>query len=171
MAVLHGTDDHDYQRGTYDADSIYGYGGSDIQSGSAGNDNLVGGTGQDYLTGGSDIDLFVFFLGHSPSTTREADFIVDWDVRYDFIQLPVAGTASNYAEAPTSFTNMEGARHQVESSPTLGDHVFLYNSYTDTGYLLSSLDGDFIFETGIVIMGAGLALDMDWSDIIAGSVF
>jgi serralysin len=170
MAVIFGTNDNDvFQLGTNDDDSIYGFGGNDYLYGLISNDTLFGGTGKDELHGGSDIDLFVFFLGHSPSTDAEADTIADWDVEDDFINLPVAGTDANYAEAPTSFTNMEGARHQVESSPNLGDHMFLYNSYTDTGYLLSSIDGDFIFETGIIIVGAGSALDMDWSDIVGWS--
>ena len=45
-------------------------------------------------------------------------------------------------------------------------HVFLYNSQTDTGYLLSDLNNDNRFETGVILTGAGSAADMNYRYII-----
>jgi Ca2+-binding RTX toxin-like protein len=170
---------NDYLSGGNGIDYLIGHGDNDILDGGSNNDHLDGGTGQDYLYGGTgrdslyggldyDTDRFIFSLGNSPSTTEGVDTVWDWNVLHDYIDLPIRGTASNYAEAPTSFTGIVGARHQVESNPTLRleDHVFLYNTYTDTGYLLSDLDRNWSFESGIIIRGAGSALDMNYSDII-----
>ncbi len=45
-------------------------------------------------------------------------------------------------------------------------HFFTWNAWTNTGYLVSDLDGDGIFETGIVLEGAGSDADMDFSNIV-----
>ena len=45
-------------------------------------------------------------------------------------------------------------------------HVFLYNSSTDTGYLLSDLNNDDRFETGVMMKNAGFASDFSYSHII-----
>ncbi len=44
--------------------------------------------------------------------------------------------------------------------------MFLYNAATDTGYLLSDMNNDGGFETGIVLKGAGAAGNFSYSDII-----
>jgi hypothetical protein len=89
-------------------------------------------------------------------------------VAYDYIDMSIAGTAYNYAERATSATYIDAARYQVEhdSALRLEDHVFLYNPSTDTGYLLSDLDRNFSFETGVILRGAGSASDLNYSDII-----
>jgi Ca2+-binding RTX toxin-like protein len=150
-------------------DTLNGRGGNDYLNGGTGYDVLVGGTGRDYLVGGFDTsrDDFRFSQGDSPSTTAGADTIADWNVAYDYIDMPIAGTSSNYGEASTSSTSIEGARFQAENTNLrFEDHVFLYNSNTDTGYLVCDLDRNFSFETGVVLSGAGSATDMNWSDII-----
>ena len=80
----------------------------------------------------------------------------------------IAGTSANYREASTSSTSIEAAASQAEATFTSGSisHVFLYNSTTDTGYLLSDLDNDNRFETGVVLSGAGSAADMNYRFII-----
>lgn len=197
MANFYGNNYNNAQYGTNYADNMYGYGGNDSQYGYGGNDYLIGGdgndyqsggtgndvmnggngvdtlyggTGQDYLVGGYDYstDYFRFYQGDSASTSAGADRIADWNVSYDYIDMPIAGNAYNYAEASTSHTSIDWARHQVESNSWLRqeDHVFLYNASTDTGYLLSDLDGNYTFETGVVLAGAGSAWDMSHSDII-----
>lgn len=185
---LSGGSGNDYQNGGYDNDSLYGSFGNDTQYGSYGNDYLSGGSGYDYLNGGSGVDTLVggtnadslvggydtstdyfrFAQGDSNSYSGGADTIYDWNVSYDYIDSSIAGNSYNYAEASTWSTSIDSARYQVESSSTLRveDHVFLYNSSTDTGYLLSDLDSNYSFETGVVIRGAGSSYDMNYSDII-----
>ncbi len=43
--------------------------------------------------------------------------------------------------------------------------MFLYNPKTDTGYLLSDLNNDDIFETGVVLTGTGAASQFSFQDI------
>ena len=143
--------------------------GNDRLHGEDGYDVLVGGTGRDYLDGGFDTsrDDFRFSQGDFPSTTAGADTIADWNVAYDYIDMPIAGTSWNYGEASTSWTSIEGARSQAENTDLREmDHVFLYNSNTDTGYLVCDLDRNYSFETGVILDGAGSDTDMNWSDII-----
>jgi hypothetical protein len=40
--------------------------------------------------------------------------------------------------------------------------VFLFNPDTDTGYLVSDLNSDGAFDTGVVLKNAGLASDMSY---------
>ena len=44
--------------------------------------------------------------------------------------------------------------------------MFLYNTKTDTGYLVSDLNSDGVFDTGVVLKNAGLASDMSYTYII-----
>jgi Ca2+-binding RTX toxin-like protein len=185
--VMYGYGGNDTQVGNQYGDSLYGYDGNDSQYGYGGNDYLSGMGGYDYLNGGSGVDhlwggtsrdslvggydyssdTFHFSQGHSNSSTAEADTIWDWNVAYDWIDMPIAGTSSNYGEAQTWWTTVEGAEYHVENtSLRYEDHVFLYNTGTDTGYLLSDLDRNFDFETCVVLRGAGSASDLNWSDIV-----
>jgi hypothetical protein len=74
----------------------------------------------------------------------------------------------NYREARSSATSIEVAAAQAETTFTSAAiaHVFLYNPQTDTGYLLSDLNNDNRFETGVVLAGAGSAADMRYQYII-----
>ena len=154
-------DGNDYQNGGL---------GNDALNGGNGVDTLYGGRGADYLVGGYDTstDYFRFSMGDSPASTGYADSIADWNVSHDYIDMPIAGNYGNYAEAWTSATSISSARAQVEASWSLRqeDHVFLYNPNTDTGYLLSDLNYDSSFETGVILRGAGSQYDLSYSDII-----
>ncbi len=44
--------------------------------------------------------------------------------------------------------------------------MFLFNPDTDKGFLLSDLNADGFFETGVVLRNAGLASDMNYLLII-----
>jgi hypothetical protein len=79
-----------------------------------------------------------------------------------------AGTSANYREASTNATSIADAASQAESTFTNARiaHVFLYNAQTDTGYLLSDLNNDDRFESGVVLAGAGSAADMNYRYII-----
>jgi Ca2+-binding RTX toxin-like protein len=167
--VQYGYDGNDSLYGGYGNDYQYGMAGNDYLNGQYGTDHLWGGAGSDSLIGGYDYntDYFHFNQGDSDSSTAGADHIYDWNVSYDYIDSSIAGTSSNYAEAQTWWTTVEGAEYHVENTNLrYEDHVFLYNVGTDTGYLLSDLDRNFDFETAVVIHGAGSAADMNWSDII-----
>lgn len=167
---LYGWGGNDFIDGNDGNDTLYGNSGNDNVSGGAGRDHIYGGTGRDDLFGGYNdgfADYFHFAKGDSASTRAGADVIYDWDVRYDYIDSALAGAAGNYGEMSTTANNIETARSVVEGSGLRnGDHAFLYNAATDTGYLLSDLDRNYSFETGVVIKGAGAAADMNWSDII-----
>lgn len=167
---LSGGNGDDYVSGSVGSDYVIGGYGWDIIVGGSGADILAGASGPDTLAGGFDDgrDDFRFVQGDSPSYNGYADTIYDWNVSYDYIDMPIAGSYYNYAETSTGATSISSARTQVESSSTLRqeDHVFLYNSSTDTGYLLSDLDRNYSFETGVVIRSAGSHSDLNYWDII-----
>ena len=167
---LYGYGNNDYLNGEAGNDTLVGGSGTDTLIGGGGTDHLYGGTGQDVLYGGTDgsIDYFHISKGDSNALTGQNDWIYDWNSSYDYIDSSIKGTSSNYAERATSVTNLATARSVVENDNNLNykDHVFLYNASQDRGYLLSDLDGNYTFETGVIITGAGSASDMAYSDII-----
>jgi Ca2+-binding RTX toxin-like protein len=193
MAQGHGTENSDIITGTNESDTMWGNGGHDDMYGYAGSDMLYGGSGDDYLNGGSDrdtlvggwgadtlvggldvggldqsTDYFRFWAGDSLSFRDIADTIGGWNVAYDYIDMPIPGEAQYYAEVSSGVNNIDDARSLAENSPDLSwkDHVFVYNRDIDVGYLVSDLDRNYSFETGVIISGAGSAYDMNWSDII-----
>jgi Ca2+-binding RTX toxin-like protein len=149
-------------------DDLYGGSGLDYLSGGSGDDLLSGGSGRDTLIGGTGEDLFVFTKGTSGLSTSTVDTITDWNRVYDSIDMTVRGTAGNYREAKTSATSIGSALIRAEDLfPSASiKHVFLYNSKTDTGYLVSDLNSDGQFDTGVVLRNAGLASDMSYTYII-----
>lgn len=167
---LYGLNGNDYLSGEAGNDLLSGGAGTDTLIGGGGSDHLYGGAGQDMLYGGTDgsIDYFHFSKGDSNAITGQNDWIYDWNRSYDYIDSSIKGTSSNYAEVATSLTSLASVRSMVEHNNNLNykDHVFVYNASQDRGYLLSDLDGNYTFETGVIIKGAGSASDMSWSDII-----
>jgi Ca2+-binding RTX toxin-like protein len=159
---------HDDLYGGSGWDDLYGGSGLDYLSGGSGDDLLSGGLGRDTLIGGSGEDLFVFTKGTSGLSTSTVDTITDWNRVYDTIDMTVRGTAGNYREAKTSATSIGSALIRAEDLfPSASiKHVFLYNSKTDTGYLVSDLNSDGQFDTGVVLRNAGLASDMSYTYII-----
>lgn len=167
--VFQGSSHTDNAFGGTGNDTLAGAGGGDFLSGDAGHDRLIGGAGSDWLKGGEGTDTFIFGRGESPSATNMADIILDWDVRADYIDSTVSGTSKNYLEFSTNRTSIEGILNDlVGASNSKQTHLFVYNEKTDTGYLFSNLDksGTQIYETAVIINGAGSAGDMNWSDII-----
>jgi len=149
-------------------DDLYGGSGYDYLSGGAGDDLLSGGTGRDTLSGGSGEDVFVFTRGTSGLSSSTADIITDWNRSYDWIDMTIKGTSTNYREMSTSATSISSAAYQADYwyGDTSVRHVFLYNSSTDKGYLVSDLNADGLFETGVVLNKAGLASDMSYLYIV-----
>lgn len=175
--LLGGTGDDDLRGGTGEdnllgdlgKDFLQGGSGTDRLNGGEGRDVLDGGLGQDFLKGGPEFatrDDFVFAIGKSNSDSDEVDTILGW-ANVDRIVSDVAGTAANYIEHSTVFTTIEEVKDHAESTHTDDQHVFLWNSAIDTGYLVSDLNNDNIFETGVILNGAGSGADFDWSNIIA----
>jgi Ca2+-binding RTX toxin-like protein len=175
--TIYGGTGNDYLKGDSGHDDLYGgsghddlYGGSDLDylSGGTGEDLLSGGTGRDTLVGGSGEDYFVFKKGDSGLTTSKADTITDWNRSYDFIDMTIKGTSSNYREVMTDATSISTAASDADflHGDTNVRHVFLFNPDTDRGYLVSDLNADGLFDTGVVLKNAGLASDMSYSYII-----
>jgi Ca2+-binding RTX toxin-like protein len=158
----------DTLNGGDEADRLNGGKGNDRLLGGDGDDVLNGGQGKDSLKGDSGSDTFSFLLGDSGITRSTADVITDWDFTFDHINTPVAGTAANYAEAATDARSINGAAAFAEKTFTDPDivHAFVYNHASDTGFLLSDLDKDGTFETGVVLHGAGSAASMDFSNLV-----
>ncbi len=166
--ILFGQAGNDALYGEAGWDDLYGGAGNDSLRGGSGDDLLNGGTGKDNLWGDAGSDLFDFSRGASGITTATADVIRDWNAAQDWVGMPIIGTARNYRETSTRATSIEAAAAQAESTytdPRIA-HVFLYNSGTNTGYLVSDLDRDNRFETGVVLNNAGRASDFNYSFII-----
>ena len=165
--LIGGAGDDDLFGGA-DFDDLYGGSGLDYLSGGTGDDLLSGGTGRDTLAGGTGRDEFVFKKGDSGLTTRTADTITDWNRSFDFIDMTIRGTKSNYREVETDARYISTAASDADYlyGDTNVRHVFLFNPDTDKGFLVSDLNADGVFETGIVLKNAGLASDMRYDYII-----
>jgi Ca2+-binding RTX toxin-like protein len=159
---------HDDLYGGADFDDLYGGSGLDYLSGGSGEDLLSGGTGRDTLSGGTGDDLFVFKRGESGLTTSTADTITDWNKSFDFIDMTIKGTSRNYREVETDALSIATAASDADYfyGDTSVRHVFLFNPDTDKGFLVSDLNADGLFETGVVLKNAGLASDMSYLLII-----
>jgi Ca2+-binding RTX toxin-like protein len=159
---------HDDLYGGVGFDDLYGGSGLDYLSGGWGDDLLFGGTGRDTLAGGTGKDYFVFNKGESGLTTSTADTITDWNKSFDFIDMTIKGTRSNYREVETDAASIATAVSDASFlyGKTSVRHVFLFNPDTDRGFLVSDLNADGRFDTGIVLKNAGLASDMRFDYII-----
>jgi Ca2+-binding RTX toxin-like protein len=159
---------HDDLYGYDGRDDLYGGSGLDYLSGGFGDDLLSGGTGRDTLAGGAGEDEFFFKRGDSGLTTSTADTIMDWNRYDDFIDMTIKGTSRNYREVKTDAYSIATAAS--DATYLYGDtsvrHVFFYNPKTDKGFLISDLNADGNFETGVVLKNAGLASDMRFDYII-----
>ncbi|MBJ6125746.1 calcium-binding protein [Microvirga splendida] len=159
---------HDDLYGDSGFDDLYGGSGLDYLFGGSGEDLLVGGTGRDTLAGGTGEDYFTFKRGDSGLKTSTADTILDWNRSFDFIDMTIKGTRSNYREFETDAASIATAASDADYfyGDTNVRHVFLFNPDIDTGFLVSDLNADGLFETGVVLKKAGLASDMRFDYII-----
>lgn len=165
---LFGQSGHDDLYGQAGQDDLYGGSGHDDLYGGSGNDWLIGGTGSDYLAGGSGSDRFFFSRGTSGLSTQTADVIADWNGAYDVVDMTIRGTFTNYRETSTTATSVGAAAAVADwwYSDADVNHVFLYNSDLDRGFLISDLNNDGVFETGVVLKKAGYASDFSYLDIL-----
>lgn len=164
--LIFGDGGNDTLSGRNGADTLYGGLGNDTISGGDGRDVIKGNHGVDTLYGGAGTDYFTFDPYDSHFSAGFTDTLKDWDVRADYILTSVRGTSSNYLEYQTTATNTNAVHNEIFGLRTVKDHVFAYNPSTDTGYLLSDLDGDNYFDSGVIIEGAGSAADMNYSDLV-----
>lgn len=81
----HNGDDHLF--GEAGDDWIYGGAGNDVLNGGSGNDKLVGEGGSDQLYGGAGADTFYFFLNSWYSVDQSVDYIQDFKVGEDKINI------------------------------------------------------------------------------------
>ena len=165
--LLGGGFGNDTLTGGSGSDELNGAWGRDTLWGGSGADRLSGGTGADHLHGGSGRDTFVSRQGDSNVTDGTSDTIHDWSPKYDKIDSTIAGKFSNYQEVFSLFTdNIKNAKFLVENNSDLReeDHVFVYNGRD--GFLMSDLDRNGTFETGVKLLDEGHASSMDWSLIV-----
>lgn len=85
---IFGRQGDDWLEGNQGNDLLDGGLGNDTLLGGIGNDTLIGGPGMDRLTGGPGADVFVFrALDHTSADAARADFITDFEVGIDRIDL------------------------------------------------------------------------------------
>ena len=158
---------YDHLDGGTGDDKLYGGAQNDTLIGGDGADTMNGGTGRDYMWGGNGRDTYFFSIGDSAANSSQylgADVIHNWNVDYD----KIATMDGSYAEVNPMFfnSNIDNARYFVEHNSSLAvkDHVFVYGG-TD-GYLLSDLNGDGSFETGVILENRGHSYDFNSGNLV-----
>lgn len=121
-------------------------------------------SGQDLFKGRAGEDTFVFSSGSWGDTSGTADAIKNWSAA-DRIDMPVAGSFSNYEEGSISFSRIEDVVDCINDKGR-SMYVFAFNAKTDTGYLLADLNRDHRYEMCLVLKGAGSSSDFDFANII-----
>jgi Ca2+-binding RTX toxin-like protein len=184
---LDGGADNDMMNGAQGNDTLIGGAGHDWLLGGAGNDWLWGGTGNDHFSGdlGKDVIVLgtgsdtIYFSGgwnanqQSVATNAQADVIHDWSSD-DFVAQSYSTAGKPYFEFGANVYSVDQAAALANQYYAQGamsadtGQVFVYNSLTDTGYLLLDLDNDAgnTFETGAILVGAGQAWDMSGANFL-----
>ena len=164
---IYGGDYIDYLFGQAGNDVLYGNAGNDSLEGGSGHDVLVGGAGRDYLAGNSGYDTFQFNIpdGWTDSPVSNPDKILDFSATDDWIDVPVAGNASNYFELSIGYDDgydeaLAFAKNYMEG----GNYVFVTDHVN--GYLFADLNDNGTVETGIVLVGLTNLSDFDQSNLI-----
>ena len=184
---IDGGADNDFLNGGHGNDTLIGGTGHDLLDGAQGDDWLWGGAGNDKFSGhmGADVlvlgtgsDTIYFFGGatanqQSVAVNGQADVIHDWSAD-DFIGQAYSTAGKPYFEFGADVYSVQDAAALANQAYSQGKmqadtgQVFVYNSATDTGYLLLDLDNDAgnTFETGAILIGAGQAWDMSASNFL-----
>lgn len=152
-------------------DSLFGNYGNDTLIGGHGVDRLSGGPGVDFLYGGADVDYFIFNPGDTGSTYQLADEIMDFNRSYDWIDMPLRGTASNFVAGTftsTGYTDAQIFNEAYHATLSMGSLYTKYAFVTDgtDGYLFVDGDGSGTATTGIILRGLDSVTDLRYSDII-----
>lgn len=184
---IDGGADNDFLNGGHGNDTLIGGTGDDVLSGGQGNDWLWGGTGNDKLSGDLGADVIVLGTGRdtiyfnggttanqqSVAANGQADVIYDWSAD-DFVGQSYLTNGKPYFEFGANVHSIQEAAalaNQYYASGAMAadtGQVFVYNSVTDTGYLLLDLDNDAgnSFESGAILVGAGQASDMSAANFL-----
>jgi Ca2+-binding RTX toxin-like protein len=171
--VLVGDGGDDSVYGDDGDDHLYGNEGDDVLSGGAGWDYLVGGTGADWVYSGSGYDYFAISYGESGTTWGSADSLMDYNRWYDYIDMNIAGTSSNYVELAIGY-NAGFDQAAATAMFAFGSGYFWGNPNTNhcfitdgvNGYLFSDLNDDNVMDTGVDIRGLTSLDQFNWSDIV-----
>jgi serralysin len=113
----------------------------------------------------------VFNNGDSRLTWETADTILDFNRTYDWIDMPVVGTSSNFVSGTftsshyTSHDVMNDAYHATFSMGTLStQYAFVTDGHN--GYLFANTNGTAGFDTGVELLGLTSVNDLRYYDII-----
>ena len=154
-------------------ESVTGTGNDDVIYGSAGADTLTGGAGADTLTGGAGADVFTYAVGDTAysntTTVATAEHITDFVSGTDQIDMPTAGSATNFAthdaepaggdandNAPDVATALTVAS-VTSSDGIIYDYVYDSNGGTNA-YLFVDWDDDGTVDDMIVLDGLDTAI-------------
>lgn len=137
-------------------DSIHGGDGYDQIYGGDGNDTIWGDSGFDDLYGGKGADTFGFAAGDSGAHYADADVIHDFNastnsyVVWDKLDLPVAGTASNFGHIKGTIDTSDNATYAEDFNQAKAfaqnamdhSHGLTYEFVTDgtNGWLFADFD-------------------------------
>lgn len=144
--VLSGNDGNDYLYGGNLRDILYGGNGNDKLKGGNGDDTLVGGAGRDRQYGGDGADIFVFETVSDSAVGASRDFIYDFEVGIDDLDLSGLGAGLSFI-GTGGFSNTAGeVRYSINGS---GQAIVAVD-----------VDGDGIADTEIALDGvASLTVD------------
>jgi Ca2+-binding RTX toxin-like protein len=185
---LYGEDGNDHLYGGDSFDDLYGGEGNDTLiggdgSGFDGEDYLEGGEGIDVLTGGTGGDTFAFktwtwtyddviTMFYTDSPASAPDHITDFTRSgpFDEIDMPTAGTATNYIETTLGYNAGYLAAKDWADTYLPSGPGFAYAFVTDgvNGYLFGAdwVGGTASAATGIVLEGLTSLDDFDpWAII------
>ncbi len=142
--------------GNAGANVLRGGQAADTLSGGDGTDRLQGGEGADFLAGGAGSDLFLYKTA-GDSIEGIADTITDFVAGDDLIVLQ--GVDANVGLAGSQQFTFIG-RSAFDRGAAAGQLRFVYDSESDTGMLLGSIDADRSAEFAVHLPGvARLVLD------------
>jgi Ca2+-binding RTX toxin-like protein len=183
--LLYGGDGNDYLYGGDGNDTLIGGDGS----GWDGDDYLEGGEGADNLTGGTGNNQFVFKTWtvsvdggvvefHTDSDASDPDHIVDFYnsgedpgscpfCGFDWIDMPTAGTATNYIETALGYNvGYLEAKNWADAAISSGNgFAFAFATDGVNGYLFGDAFGGHA-ATGVVLEGITNVDQFDYSYII-----
>ena len=153
--IIDGLTDDDIIYAAKGDDQVYGNEGSDILnggdgadsiSGEKGDDTIIGGQGSDILSGGEGKDTFV--VAQQDSTVTNLDFITDFVINTDKIQLQNQGTEviNSSQTIVTPATSLQAAADLTSTQDGSVNSLVNWFIYEDNTYLTQDLSADITFN-------------------------
>ena len=137
--------------GYWGDDAIAGGGGNDIIYGGSGNDTLIGNVGADVLVGGVGSDKFVFNR-IVESTNSRRDFIVDFQKRFDVIDLHTID-ASTKAAGNQAFTWIGSNAFHGVAGELQYSYIDQPGTKADRTVISADVNGDRVADMKISLLG------------------